>query len=453
MGFRHIIDLLIVDWVKPRETVCASLGSIVNRNRSKVVCIPLETSEAILDLLPLPDLLSFGKTCKQTRVDVRKYRERVFSIQHAYRNFFNIEEIGEFQNLQSSIGLLVSGSTVLEFFNREIYKGDLDTFCNIQHCKVAGNWLISHAYSYRPKQDQAIDFDSSFSETYNKETASQIAQDADTDEYQFNTVIRIQANELSACVMNVFTHRAAYCLFSKLTLEEKTTMLIDIQAPLNAREMYPIQKYKNRGFKIMHNPDFRLICDPSSSLSAVVPRYIGDRHCCRVPFHRYSTTTSDIDFLEVNSWVMGYTTRFNTIKVSVLSILGIAVDCVFAPQNLTEMRKQLAAIHNLIRIGAVRSEIAIMVIQTILRDTHQRPITESSFWIQFRKIFNCVNNSGINFTDVTVDDPYVIDDENGIAKLRLIINIGPAKTRVNRATLTTWAQYWYCCSIINKYLI
>ncbi|KAJ3909334.1 hypothetical protein F5879DRAFT_791735, partial [Lentinula edodes] len=339
---------------------------------------PLETSEAILDLLPLPDLLSFGKTCKQTRVDVRKYRERVFSIQHAYRNFFNIEEIGEFQNLQSSIGLLVSGSTVLEFFNREIYKGDLDTFCNIQHCKVAGNWLISHAYSYRPKQDQAIDFDSSFSETYNKETASQIAQDADTDEYQFNTVVgiwnfmrgssKIQLVATrgaplkcifsfhSTCVMNVFTHRAAYCLFSKLTLEEKTTMLIDIQAPLNAREMYPIQKYKNRGFKIMHNPDFRLICDPSSSLSAVVPRYIGDRHCCRVPFHRYSTTTSDIDFLEVNSWVMGYTTRFNTIKVSVLSILGIAVDCVFAPQNLTEMRKQLAAIHNLIRIGAVRYE-------------------------------------------------------------------------------------------------
>ncbi|KAH7879659.1 uncharacterized protein C8R40DRAFT_1165909 [Lentinula edodes] len=424
--------------------------------------LPLETSEAILDLLPLPDLLSFGKTCKQTRMDVRKYKER------------------------SSVGLLVSGSTVLEFFNREIYNGDLDTFCNIQHCKIAGDWLISHGYSYRPKEGQAIDFDSSFSETYNKETASETPEDADTDEYKFNTVVNIwnfmrssskiqliatggaplesifsfhSTNQSSACVMNVFTHRAAYCLFSKLTLEEKTTMLIDIQAPLNAREMYPIQKYKNRGFNVIHYPDFRLVCDPSSSLSALVPRYVGDRHCCRVPFHQCSTTTSDIDFLEVNSWVMGYTTRFNTIKVSVLSISGIAVDCVFAPQNLAQIRTQLAAIRDLIRIGAVRSELAIMLIQTIIRDSHQRPITESSFWIQFRKIFNCVNNSGMsvhpatsqqlielfmvvrsNYTDVTVDDPYVIHDENDVAKLRLIINIGPAKTRVNRVTLTTWAR-------------
>ncbi|KAJ3902999.1 hypothetical protein F5879DRAFT_804414 [Lentinula edodes] len=331
-----------------------------------------------MDLLTLPDLISFGRTCKQTRIDVRKYSKRVFSIEHAYRKYFNIEEIGQFQNLQSSIGLLVSGSTVLEFFNRENYNGDLDTFCNIRHCKVAGDWLTSNGYSYQPKEGQAIDFDNSFSETYSNETTTQTEQDADTDEYQFNTVVNIwnfarNSSKIqligtrgapletifsfhSTCVMNVFTHRAAYCLFSKLTLEEKTTMLIDLQAPLNAREMYPVHKYKNRGFNILHNPTFRLVCDPSSSVSALVPRYIGDKHCCRVPFHQYSIITSDVDFLGVNSWIMCYTSRFNTIKTSVLNISGAVVDYVFAPQNFTQIRSQLVAINNLITTGALRYE-------------------------------------------------------------------------------------------------
>lgn len=53
-----------------------------------------------MDCIPLPDLVALGKTCKQSRIDVTKYKERVFSIQHAYRNFFNVEEIAEFQKLQ-----------------------------------------------------------------------------------------------------------------------------------------------------------------------------------------------------------------------------------------------------------------------------------------------------------------------------------------------------------------
>ncbi|KAH7869392.1 uncharacterized protein C8R40DRAFT_1024903, partial [Lentinula edodes] len=226
---------------------------------------PLETSEAIMDRLPVSDLLTLSRSCKQTRIDVTNYKERVFSIQHAYRNFFNTEEIAQFQKLQNATGLLVSGSIVLQFFNRETYNGDLDAFCNIRYCAIAGEWLISHGYSFQSKEGQPLDFNDSF---------SQISNNNQTQDYNFNTVAgvwnfmrntsKIQLIATcgapleciftfhSTCVMNVFTHRAAYCLFSKLTLEDKVTMLIDLQAPLTERQMYPIRKYEDRGFSIMH---------------------------------------------------------------------------------------------------------------------------------------------------------------------------------------------------------
>ncbi|KAJ3872441.1 hypothetical protein F5051DRAFT_339345, partial [Lentinula edodes] len=337
---------------------------------------PLETSETIMDCIPLPDLVALGRTCKQSRIDVTKYKERVFSIQHAYRNFFNVEEIAEFQKLQQSIGLLVSGSIALEFFNREAYDGDLDAFCNVLYCKVAGEWLMSHGYLYQRKEGQAVEFIDSFSETPITSTTI----DADTEEYRFSTVTAVwdfvkNSSKIqliatcgaplecifsfhSTCVMNVFTHRAAYCLFSKLTLEDKTTMLIDTQPPLTEREMYPIQKYKNRGFTIMHRPTFRLICDPSSSISVLTPRYIGDKHCYRIPFRQLYAGAPAVDFLELNSWTMAYVTNYNTINITVLDIPGAVVNCVFGPQNLAQVRTQLSSIKTLIRSGALRYEKA-----------------------------------------------------------------------------------------------
>ncbi|KAH7879664.1 uncharacterized protein C8R40DRAFT_1029990, partial [Lentinula edodes] len=235
---------------------------------------PLETSEAIMDCLPVSDLLTLSKSCKQTRIDVTNYKKRVFSIKHAYRNFFNMEEIAQFQKLQSSIGLLVSGSIVLEFFNRESYNGDLDAFCNIRYCTIAGEWLISRGYSFQPKENQPLDFNDSFTQISSNNQTRLTTTDEDSENYNFNTVAgvwdfmrntsKIQLIATcgaplecifcfhSTCVMNVFTHQAAYCFFSKLTLEDKTTMLIDLQAPLTERQMYPIRKYEHRGFSIMH---------------------------------------------------------------------------------------------------------------------------------------------------------------------------------------------------------
>lgn len=88
---------------------------------------------------------------------------------------------------QQSIGLLVSGSIALEFFNREAYDGDLDAFCNVLYCKVAGEWLMSHGYLYQRKEGQAVEFIDSFSETPITSTTI----DADTEEYRFSTVTAV----------------------------------------------------------------------------------------------------------------------------------------------------------------------------------------------------------------------------------------------------------------------
>ncbi|KAH7873117.1 uncharacterized protein C8R40DRAFT_1050423, partial [Lentinula edodes] len=328
---------------------------------------PLETCDSILDCLPPRDLLALALCSKTTRMNVTTYKERVFSIQHAYRKFFTIDEIAGFQKLQNSTALLVSGSTALQFFNRDNYNGDLDSYCHFRLCKPVAEWLIGRGYLFEPIGKQTSEFDQTFSE---------ISDDADIQDYTFDTIAAVwnfirgsskiqligtRGSPLetifsfhSTCVMNIFTHRAAYCLFQKLTLEDKAAMLIDLQAPLNFHDMCPIRKYENRGFDIIHRPTFQQACDPSSSISFLALRYIGDSHCCRIPFHDMDGDLSAVDTIESNSWDMAYTRKFNTIDFCSLNVPGAVVDYVVGPHNIALARAQIRAINTVLQGGILQ---------------------------------------------------------------------------------------------------
>lgn len=131
-------------------------------------------------------------------------------------------------------------------------------------------------------------------------------------------------------------------------------MLIDLQAPLNFHDMCPIRKYENRGFDIVHRPTFQQACDPSSSISFLALRYIGDSHCCRVPFRDMNGDLSGIDTIESNSWDMAYTRKFNTIDFCSLKVPGAIVDYVVGPHNIALARAQMRAINTVLQGGILQ---------------------------------------------------------------------------------------------------
>ncbi|KAJ3926441.1 MAG: hypothetical protein NXY57DRAFT_966528 [Lentinula lateritia] len=441
--------------------------------------LPIETCDAILDCLPPRDIFALGKCSKTARFNVMHYKQRVFSVQYAYRNFFSIDEIAEFQKIQSSIALLVSGSTVLEFFNREVYNGDLDMYCHFRLCKPAAEWLIGRGYLFEPVEGQVSDFDNAFSEVYDKECTTTevivVPNDSDIRDYTFDTIaavwnfirgssriqlIATRGSPLetifsfhSTCVMNIFTHRAAYCLFPKLTLEDKTTLLIDLQAPLNMRDMCPIRKYQDRGFSVVHRPTFEEACDPSSSISFLALRYVGDAHCCRIPFHDLGGNLSSVDIIESNSWDMAYTRKHNTIDFCSLSVPGAIVDYVIGPHNIALVRAQMSAVSTILDNGVLQGDVAMTAIQKLVRDSNYRPVKESLVWMEFRKLFDYVKINSLSisaptgqdliklllmiqrrYTGMTMDDPFTKTEE-GVTKLIMSIRVGLLRTNVNRDAL------------------
>ncbi|KAJ3916317.1 hypothetical protein F5877DRAFT_46870, partial [Lentinula edodes] len=301
---------------------------------------PLELLDNIRDNLTPVGLDSLSRISRGFRKATRVYKDRVFSVKTAYRGVFEDNtEIGEFQDLQGRCGLLVSGSTALGFFNHCSYAGDLDTYCQFEASFMAGEWFISHGFTFVPTFGQANDYNVDIGRVrkLRRDTPQAVALQVDSDirEYKLNNIavvwnfkrrsLRVQLIATigapletilsfhSTCVMNIFTHRSAYCLFPHLTLEEKKTLLINIQLPLTEVQANALSKYERRGFKIVHQPPLCSVVNETSALTFLRPRFVGDSHCYKVPFEYVGKGEVRPDFVEANSWGIIYLRKFNTI--------------------------------------------------------------------------------------------------------------------------------------------
>jgi hypothetical protein len=78
--------------------------------------------------------------------------KRAFNIQNVMGRFFSEAEMSHFRSLQSCTGMLISGSTALQFFERTFYpESDLDLYVEHRYCRMIALWLVSIGYSYQPR--------------------------------------------------------------------------------------------------------------------------------------------------------------------------------------------------------------------------------------------------------------------------------------------------------------
>ncbi|KAJ3720686.1 hypothetical protein C8R42DRAFT_538107, partial [Lentinula raphanica] len=177
------------------------------------------------------------RTCHTANI----YVSSIYRILSAY---FTRDEVDSFRNLQAVTGMVISGSSALQFFNREVYdtndhRSDLDTYCVLSKCDAVGDWLLSHNYEYQPQRNQLPCFADDWKKTQESKSTS-IDTNLESERYPSRTfasvwnfirdgrtvqVIAVKVSVVesilsfhSTCVMNIITHRAAYCLFAKATL-------------------------------------------------------------------------------------------------------------------------------------------------------------------------------------------------------------------------------------------
>ncbi|KAJ3899303.1 hypothetical protein F5879DRAFT_926344 [Lentinula edodes] len=177
--------------------------------------------------------------------------------------------------------------------------------------------------------------------------------------------------------MNIFTHCSAYCLFPQLTLEEKKTLLINIQLPLTEVQANALNKYEQRGFCIIHQPPLYSVVNPTSSLTFLCPRFMGDSHCYKIPFEYVGKGEVKPDFVEANSWGIIYLRKFNTIYFGSIDLPDALPSYVAFKDGLATINQHLHSLQPHIVDGLIDYKTSLLTIQTLIKPNHRRPTIDS----------------------------------------------------------------------------
>ncbi|KAJ3738357.1 hypothetical protein EV360DRAFT_90568 [Lentinula raphanica] len=122
----------------------------------------------------------------------------------------------------------------------------------------------------------------------------------------------------STCVMNIITHRTAYCLFAKSTLIDRNSFTFNNS--LTDAHSLPIRhKWMNRGFNVVHCPSPHDLVNFSSGMTIRHYRWVGDSACLKIaleenPIFDKIDKIDTIDAIESDSWKIHYRKTHTTIK-------------------------------------------------------------------------------------------------------------------------------------------
>ena len=118
---------------------------------NRLHCRPSTTDDLVLARLSEADLFRYARTCRSAYRVVQSYIKRAYQLHKVLEKYFSPEQTLEFRALQAQTGMLISGSTALQFLDRTTFpESDLDVYVEHQlRCKIA-LWLVTIGYKYKP---------------------------------------------------------------------------------------------------------------------------------------------------------------------------------------------------------------------------------------------------------------------------------------------------------------
>ncbi|KAH7871977.1 uncharacterized protein C8R40DRAFT_515470 [Lentinula edodes] len=348
-------------------------------NAESMYSMPCELWWLIFKLMSPVDLASFSRCSTMFRELGTCFKEEMYTVQRALGKFLLDVEMGDYQDLQADTGLLVAGSGVLGFFNHDDDLRDYDTFCELSQCGTVGNWYIDRGFEFQPSAVQMSVFANEFTHTLDVQRSQNrvvaIAIDEDVRDCVYDNVVaewtfkrgcgivRLLATDgiplkgllsvHSTCCMNVLSHRAAYCCFPKLTLEQQATVLIDLCAPFTEPQMKTVKMHQMQGFSVQFKPSGRVVCNAKSALTFLYSRYLGDKHCYKIPLKYLGKRTPMDDYIEANTWSLAYTRKLNTCDYYPIDVPGTRTEYIASTSFASKLETQLIVLRGQIQSGLI----------------------------------------------------------------------------------------------------
>jgi hypothetical protein len=309
---------------------------------------PSTTDDLLFSCLSPANLFRYAATCKTARSSVSSYCQRAFKIGNQLKNFFTEEEILYFRYWQSRTGMLISGSTALQFLDRSFYPdSDLDIYVEHLYADRIAYWLFSIGYEFVSRKRQTKDFRLAYQEIHHgtphhlhaffpAETIGYFGKGV-AEVYDFHKshpdrkiqlitsyhsplevvfdfhsskcvvlpIISELENNWAACVMNFITHEKAYSLYPRATFEERRSLHSSHASWRKDSQTVARTKYARRGWLVVDRLTQSEI-DNRTSAFAYGRRAVGDQYCWTMEL---LPKLADLPqgFVESNSWGLSFT--------------------------------------------------------------------------------------------------------------------------------------------------
>ncbi|PPQ81645.1 hypothetical protein CVT26_013896 [Gymnopilus dilepis] len=211
---------------------------------SSIACLPDAVIYRLFSFVQLEQLILLSKTCWLTRYLVRFYSIRAWSFYGFFRRWFT--DSRAFQRMLERTRAVISGSQVVQFFDRAYYpESDLDIY--VQYGFRLGG--VSRRSSSGPitrilnlEKDETL---------WDGTTIRKRIQIIGLDVQPLNHIL---FEFHSTAVMNFMTANVAVSVFPKLTFIDRMSLALKAPKKKNSiDEKLPWQdKYRDRGFHMVH---------------------------------------------------------------------------------------------------------------------------------------------------------------------------------------------------------
>ncbi|KAJ7595217.1 hypothetical protein C8J56DRAFT_1114950 [Mycena floridula] len=244
------------------------------------------------DLIALSRLNSVSWSC------VAAYYRRAHNINKFLSRYFSSDEwIDRFRWLQAETGVLISGSTALQFFDRTLYpESDMDLYVHRDFSPQVAHFLLESAVLERAAVKQPEYGFAGMIDVFDFVHEDRRIQLISALESPLDIILRYH----STVVINVIGHRNAYSLYPNGTFIQRRGLRFMFDEPSHGA----VLKYEQRGWEFVSVVPFDMTTNKTSYFQNGV-RWVGDSQSWKIKLPEPESPDGrpfPPDTLPLNSW-------------------------------------------------------------------------------------------------------------------------------------------------------
>ncbi|KAK7038816.1 hypothetical protein VNI00_010446 [Paramarasmius palmivorus] len=257
-------------------------------------CRPPTTCDFLFRDLSAIDLFRFSKVNQRSNLAVKEFFRRAYRVENILLPFFTLQEIRASRILQYTYGVLISGSTALSFFEREVHPDtDLDIYVDVRFCAIVAHFLIGSGYRYAPGESREKKQPGNLEDAIEKAVRPELrrldmsmkySSDGMADVFAFvqedgSWLRQVGLVASQAVIMNIIGYAHAISLYPRSTFKNHISLKLYTN---NKCAEQARRKYQKRGWTLISVPDAASAVSRRADVNIFFRRLL-DEFCWRIP--------------------------------------------------------------------------------------------------------------------------------------------------------------------------